>query len=441
MIARRHFHMSTKTSTGARRRLPRQSDAAVAPKSRILLAPLLILLILTSCRSAPPGTPVNPGATSAPAVATNTPLNIQVKATVSTQSTVLPITIQADVKSPKELSVPITVKSETSSPVPLPVSLRISNASSDQIVVPIRLQFETNVLPLSIAIPPAGTNSDHRDQTQATPAKTRWYECLPFWAMISIIALVLLWFATSLYASTRLRQPQNTQPASTASPASTADTSSPADSAKEMPVRALSAACAIIAAIHFYNSSGRADTVLLGLLALGAAPWLGKFIKKIGKDGIEYAEQGLTFAPPQPQTSPAPTVAQGAPTTPEPDRTVVAPPRDEAQQRPPTEGAQTQPQLTFASLSYHERKVLATLWKYQRRHFGEQRQPRWTFTVRGETPANMAFSTGCLGLFGKGLAEVAPSGQVMLSERAFDFCNANAAQLGQWGDTYDNYSS
>lgn len=352
---------------------------------------LVALLLLTSCKSANHTALGNNNTSSAPGSATNS-LN-ESKAT--SQPTILPLTIQADVKSPKTLAIPIAFQLDTSTTALAQVAVKFTNFSSEEIVIPIRFQLDTNFSQLPTANLISGTNFASKEPTPApTQVKNNWRVQFSFWAMLLVIAIVLVWSIGNL------------------------------DKFNDVPRRALPAACAIVATIHFYNSSGRADWILIVVLAVGAAPWLSKYIKSISHKGIEFAEQGSVFLAPQPQAPPP-----GPP-----------PPGQANAPQPQPAGGQP-PVLTFNLLSYHEKKILATLWKYQRQLFGENREPRWTFIVLNESPSNMAFSLGCLGLFGKNLAGTAPNGQIMLSNAGFDFCGLNAAQIAGWSDTYDNFSA
>jgi hypothetical protein len=337
-------------------------------KTSTFLACTFALLVLLGCRSAN-HSDTNISATADSTDGIKNPDLVQSKPSVSQQPAVVPITVQADVKAPEKIAIPIAIKTDAPETAQVQVALKLTNSSSEQLVLPIRFQFDTNVQSITLAAPFSGTNSAPHGLS-TNPFKLQWRGNEPFWLMLFVIGIVLAWAIGNL------------------------------DKVNAVPQRALPAACAIIATIHFYNSSGRADWVLIVILAVGAAPWLSKYIKSISQKGIEFATQGSVPSAPQPQAP-----------------------------------------LDFNSLSYHEKKILATLWKYQRQVFGDKREPRWTFIVLNESPSNMAFSLGCLGLFGKNLAGTAPSGQVLLSDHGFDFCAANAAQMANWNDTYNNFSA
>ncbi len=176
---------------------------------------------------------------------------------------------------------------------------------------------------------------------------------------------------------------------------------------REMPAQLLSIACALIAIIHLCNCSGKADFVLLGFVALGAAPWMGGIFESISKDGVKYRQQGST--PAQPAT--------------------------------PFAIAQAHPSSIFSQMAIQEKKVLATLWKYQKIHFQNRRDQRWTFTVATGSPEYMEFSFGVLLLIDKRYAAVAPSGQIMLTESGYNFCHEHDLEISAWPTTYDRFSN
>jgi hypothetical protein len=180
---------------------------------------------------------------------------------------------------------------------------------------------------------------------------------------------------------------------------------------EELPSRLLSVTCVVIGSIHFANSAWKADWVLVAVVALCFAPWLGYVFESIGKEGAKYrnTKSGASVIPP----------AIGA---------AVA--------------AQAQPQqTTFDAMAYDEKKIIATLWKYQKSHFPNQKVSRWTFVVQIGSPDYMGFSYGVFELVKKGLASVAPNGQIMLSQLGYIFCEENDHPISRWTDTYDRFSS
>ncbi len=201
-------------------------------------------------------------------------------------------------------------------------------------------------------------------------------------------------------------------------------------SVKERPARVLSFGCAAVAVVHLYNNSGTADWIAVALLGLGAAPWLGHVFKSISFKGIEFW----------------PIAGDSAPLTdPEPQQDA------QASKQPATEEAKPQPDKTESGKTEdypawpndfkpEEKKVLATLWKYQKSHFPGVMQRRWTFHVPDKSPDHMEFSLGCLLLSQKKLVDLAPTGHIMLSNKGYYYCEQNP-EISKWSDTYDHFGN
>lgn len=112
-----------------------------------------------------------------------------------------------------------------------------------------------------------------------------------------------------------------------------------------------------LGALHLLSPATRVDSTTLGLLGLAVLPWLTLFFKKFKVPGIVEGEaqdraQGVT--PPKPPASIAAEVAQA--------QGVAA--------RAPFEG-----------LSLSAKKILRTLWRYQKQSFKEDYSRRWTFAI------------------------------------------------------------
>ena len=182
----------------------------------------------------------------------------------------------------------------------------------------------------------------------------------------------------------------------------------------ELPSRLLSVLCVAIGAIHFGRSDWRADWVLFAFVCLCFVPWLGHVFESVGKDGAKYRNtksgESHDELPANSATSPLTAIIAD-----------ISP--------------------SFDAMAYDEKRIIATLWKYQKRHFPNQPESRWTFTVQIGSPDYMGFSYGFLELVKKSFVTVATNGHVMLSERGYQFCEANDTPLSRWTDTYDRFSS
>lgn len=225
---------------------------------------------------------------------------------------------------------------------------------------------------------------------------------------------------------------------------------------KKMAARMLSASCAIIALIHFYNSAGKADWVLLATVALGSAPWLGYVFKSITKHGIEFwpvqgqatapstsGAEPLPILPPQPPPAATGAVRPSPLTEEEIKRIAEEVAKDQIAARLGRTAREMQVREVLDENSFRpeEKKVLATLWKYQKRQFPSSRTQRWTFGVGPGAPDYAAFSLGVIELTKQGLVELLANGQVMLSNTGLNFCEKFDAGISKWTDTYDRFSN
>jgi hypothetical protein len=111
----------------------------------------------------------------------------------------------------------------------------------------------------------------------------------------------------------------------------------------------------ILLIIHLVFPKITMDRGALILIGIGFLPWLTLFVKKFklpgGVEGeMHQRSQGSTEKP--------------------------APPAD----------VSTNNELSSAILSPEEKKIMATLWRYQKQHFGEDKSKRWTFIVSPTAP-------------------------------------------------------
>jgi hypothetical protein len=358
------------------------------------------------------------------------------------RTTTIPLDIQANPPTNPVL-VSITVQTKALSNSEVGVVLRATNVNTDVMVVPVKIQFETNNLQIPVLLRPAdstlkSTNTSFVVDLTSTTKRPHW-----LWAVVSAISVILCWLVILQLNSPVLAK---------ALAVLNIPMKGQGQLDREMPSRLLSGACAIVALIHFYNSDGKADWVLLGLLALGALPWMGKVFKSITKEGVVF--QGDVPAPEEPP----PARLTGATPPPPPER----PTTSQGDEAPATIGdvkriagdaigdrfgrTVREIQNRFGTVAIHfstdERKIVATLWKYQKLHFPSDKSRRWTFTVSQEAPDFPRFSRGLTELARKQLVAIAPNGQVMLTNGGLAFCERNNADIStNWTDTYDQFSN
>jgi len=146
------------------------------------------------------------------------------------------------------------------------------------------------------------------------------------------------------------------------------------------------------------------EQATLGLLALAALPWLTLFFKKfkipgIGEAWTQERSQGTTEKPP--------------------------PPHVEVQQQPVANGP-----------SPDAKKVLATLWRYQRQSFGSDTTKRWTFTVHPSARDYPRFLSGLSEAVNHGWVAVSPeTHHCMLTNDGLAYIEATK-ELQDYGDVY-----
>jgi hypothetical protein len=161
----------------------------------------------------------------------------------------------------------------------------------------------------------------------------------------------------------------------------------------------------IVIARHIWPAKVLLDQATLSLLALAALPWLTLFFKKFKIPGIGEAEtqersQGTTQKP--------------------------LPPPVEVQQQP------AQP----PSPSQDAKKVLATLWRYQRQSFGNDTTKRWTFTVHPLARDYPRFLSGLSEAVNRGWVAVSPeTHQCMLTNDGLAYIEATK-EVQDYGDVY-----
>jgi hypothetical protein len=87
------------------------------------------------------------------------------------------------------------------------------------------------------------------------------------------------------------------------------------------------------------------------------------------------------------------------------------------------------PKLPYANLSLHARRVLKSLWHFQRQTFGEDDQRRWGFAVGRQAPSYLTFYTGTKELAWEKYVVLDPHGFAYLTNEGIDFSKQNRAAL------------
>jgi len=146
----------------------------------------------------------------------------------------------------------------------------------------------------------------------------------------------------------------------------------------------------VMALSHLIWPKAAIDSIFIALIVLAAIPWLAPLLRTFELPGgfkFELLQQGTR------DTSPP----------------IQPPPILEPQPR---------------GFSADARKILATLWKYQREYFGDKpTEKRWTFVVNPTAPVFSSYLSGLAELVRKGIAIVAPDNwHCMLTDVGLQYC-------------------
>lgn len=152
--------------------------------------------------------------------------------------------------------------------------------------------------------------------------------------------------------------------------------------------------CFGMIALHLCCPKLSIDQTTVLILALAIIPWLTPFFKKLTIPGILEGETHERM--------------QG--TTKEP-----LPPKNEQQVL-----------TSLLDLSDDAKKILATLWRYQKQHFKDDYSRRWTFKILPQAYQYSSYLSGLGELLKRGLAVVSPENeQCMLTNEGIDFITKN----------------
>jgi hypothetical protein len=205
-----------------------------------------------------------------------------------------------------------------------------------------------------------------------------------------------------------------------------------------IPCRCLSGVCIVVGAVHFVACHFKADFVLVTLIAMCFAPWLGHVFESFGKDGLKYrTRQGeVPLGPPEPALPRGQSLNTSVGVDPRPSGAGLGFSADDvatalaAWRNPP-----------FLNFSPEAKKILATFWKYQQKHIPANSTGRWTFVANPSAPDYGEFVRGLGALSFHGLAGLALNGQFALTDSGLDYCRQHAPEISAWPYTYDQFGS
>jgi len=172
--------------------------------------------------------------------------------------------------------------------------------------------------------------------------------------------------------------------------------------------RIFTAICALIAfvflALRHFCPNFIIDNTVTYILILAALPWLKFFFKEIrlpGGAGAVYQDRSQSVS-----------------------QTPIPPQSEPSMQRETTD------------LSLAAKKIIATLWKYQKQYFKDDISKRWTFTVHPLAQGYPNYLTGLGELVQRGFVSVSPENQhCMLTNEGINFVNSNP-ELQSYADLY-----
>src|SRR5438445_8553813 len=137
-------------------------------------------------------------------------------------------------------------------------------------------------------------------------------------------------------------------------------------------------------ALRYFYPAYPVDATTLGLLCLAVLPWLSHFFKKFKVPGIIEGESHDRV--------------QSSTSSPTPPKILIA--NEKSDSAPAS--------ARFRDLAPESRKILRTLWRYQKDLFKNDYSRRWTFAVRPSAPAYHEYLDGISPLLKLGLISVSP---------------------------------
>lgn len=164
----------------------------------------------------------------------------------------------------------------------------------------------------------------------------------------------------------------------------------------------ISLVCLVFIGIHAFKPEW-VDKITLILLSIGIAPWLTRFFTKIKFGDIEARSAGRS----QSSTNRLPPPAEPQPTEPSRD-----------------------------TLSTESKKILATLWKYQKQTFKDDYSKRWMFRLFPNAVHYSTYLTAVVELLKTGLIALDPEKDyLMLTNEGISFID-RSSELQNYTDIY-----
>ena len=100
----------------------------------------------------------------------------------------------------------------------------------------------------------------------------------------------------------------------------------------------------------------------------------------------------------------------------------------------------TESTLDYDGMKCSTKKILKTLWYFQRKYNGAKyTSTRWCFSVGLNAPDYMYFSMGQLELIGRHLVDVNPNGLTFLTDNGIHFCIKYDSSILDYPSMYDTF--
>jgi hypothetical protein len=95
----------------------------------------------------------------------------------------------------------------------------------------------------------------------------------------------------------------------------------------------------------------------------------------------------------------------------------------------------------FAKLSDDQKKILKSLWHFQKTTFGIASATRWGFAVGSGAPDYYIFLSGAGLLAAKDFVTLGDKGMVFLTSKGIDFCARHEAEIDAYPLYYQHFKS
>lgn len=99
------------------------------------------------------------------------------------------------------------------------------------------------------------------------------------------------------------------------------------------------------------------------------------------------------------------------------------------------------PTSEFSNLWDDQKKILKSLWHFQKTTFGITADTRWGFAVGPDAPDYYSFLSGAGMLAVKDLITIGDKGMVFLTSKGIDFCTRHEAELNAYPLYYRHFRS